>query len=194
VFVVDHGYHASLLLPRGECAPDGEAGGATGEGAARVEFAEYAYGQFDYFARNKDAWWRVPGVLLVPSQGALGNAAVRGVPEPAALKRMYAAEAVWPVRVERGRVEALILTLDERFVRGLPAEPGRSGDAGAGALWNPVVGLWFARDGADYWAFNTCNHAMVAWLRALGCRVSGVPLWAEYRVERWAGARRTPER
>ena len=66
VALIDYGYHASLALP-------------TADGGC----VEYAYGEWEWFALNNDAWYRVFPALCWPTRGALGRRALRFPPDVA---------------------------------------------------------------------------------------------------------------
>lgn len=159
-FIVDYGYHSSLVLPRGE-----------GDGT------EYAYGEFEWYARNRAELLRAPGVVLTPSAGTLGR---RDLGFEATLSNLRAGlrgtEEILELRVSRARAEELLAQLDARFEA--------SGEA---PERNALVGMSFVHDPEEYWAFNNCNGAVAGWLRRLDCRVSGTAIGTDFRVVRGRG-------
>jgi hypothetical protein len=140
VRLIDYGYHASLVLPAGE--------------GASVEFA---YGEWEWFALNNDAWYRVFPALLWPTQGALGRRRFDVPPDAVAVP----AEEVLRFRVGRAEAAAPRRRLEERFAS-RPEEP----------VHNPLVGLTFVPDATSYCAAVNCNTVLAGWLRELGCEVS----------------------
>lgn len=153
VGLIDYGYHASLVLP-------------TADGAS----VEYAYGEWEWFARNNDAWYRVFPALCWPTPGALGR---RPRPAVELLAKAVAAEEILIFQVGRAEADALLDRLGRRYAS-RPEEP----------LLNPLVGLAFVPDDASYCCFANCNTALAGWLRELGCEVSRPVCSANFRVVR----------
>ena len=154
VFIADYGRHSSLVLPRG----DGK-------------LVEYSYGQFAWYALEKDEWWRVPALLFVPQQGGLGREEWEAPATAWGVKKRRWLEEVLRVEVERDEVEALLARLDARF------------EAGHGTEFrNDLYGFTFVFDADDYWVGHSCNAAVAEWLEELGCEVPTVALSANYEV------------
>ena len=150
VVLVDWGWHSSLLLPRRES-------GCT----------EYAFGEWEWFARGNDGWWRAPAVLFWPRDGTLGR---RDWPSPDSA--VVSAEAAHTLHVERAASEALRARLERSFEGRDPLRlPGRKG------------GLEFVPFDESFWLGHTCNGATAEWLRELGCRVGGPVVTARFEVE-----------
>ena len=137
VAVIDYGYHASLALP-----------------AADGTLVEYAYGEWEWFALNNDAWYRVFPALCWPTQGALGRRALRFPPD-------VASEETLVFQVGRAEAAALLDRLNRRYAS-RTEEP----------VHNPAVGLTFVPDDASYCCAANCNTTLADWLRELGCEVS----------------------
>lgn len=146
VALIDYGHHASLALPSGDRA------------------VEYAYGEWEWFALNNDAWYRVFPALFWPTQGALGR---RSLPFPP----RGPAEEILLFRVGRAEADALLARLNARFAS-RPETP----------VPNPLVGLTFVPDDVDYCATSNCNSVLAAWLRELGCEVSRPSCFASFRL------------
>ena len=165
VFIADLGYHSSLLLPR----PSGE-------------IAEYAYGEWLWFAKNEDQWYRLFPVLCCPTRGALGRRNLDGPAEADAIRVRLGPEKLYRLEVERSAVAALLKRLDERF------------DSRADSrLHNPVVGLDFVHDPQQFCLLRTCNAKVAEWLRELGCAVHGIALDARFVVKANSTAGRGPD-
>lgn len=147
VFVADYGYHASLLLP-------------TGSG----ELAEFAYGQYDWFALNRDQWYHAIKLALWPHTGALGTRTLPGPPTADALSAKLVVETLHPIRVERGAAARVLARLEAMY-----EEQKRK----RGEVYNSSVRLLFVEHPRDYWHDYNCNVALAEWLEWLGCRVSG---------------------
>jgi hypothetical protein len=154
VFVADYGYHSTLLLPR-----------------ADGSVMEYAYGERDWFALNRDQWYRVGVVLLWPTPAVLGRRELPGPPEFDALKHQTQPEALHEAPVERDAAARLMHRLDADF------------DAGRDQLIeNPLVGLSFVPYTPSYCITSQCNSRVADWLREMGCRVTGAALNADFKV------------
>ena len=179
VYLVDYGFHSSLILPRtlGVAGPAAD-GNAVVSGGER-ELVEFAFGQYDWYARNLDDWWRAPVVMLFPAQACLGRRELAGVVLNASvggvgpLARMLGAQEVHAITVESARAAALLRRLETRCA-----------DGSAGALANPNVGMTFVSDPDNYWLFYNCNAAVAAWLRETGCQVGGLVVGSRWKVAR----------
>lgn len=175
VYLVDYGYHSSLILPG---ALSGPAAGAAAGGGER-ELLEFTFGQHDWYARNMDDWWRAPLVMLFPAQACLGRRELAGAVANASsggagpTARMLGAEEVHAITVESACAATLLHRLEMRWA-----------DGSAGALENPNVGMTFVTDPDDYWLFYNCNAAVAAWLRETGCRVGGLVVGSRWKVAR----------
>jgi len=137
--------HSALLLP----TPDG-----------RV--VEYGFGEWGWFAQNRESWWRVPRIFLFPSEGTLGRRHLA----PGEVERLTSAEGarLAPFEASRARVDALRERLDREFAAG--GEPHH----------DPQDRLDFVRHERSFWMAYTCHDAVVEWAEELGCRASWSPL------------------
>src|SRR5580765_4107433 len=66
VFLIDYGYHASIVLPRED---DG--------------LVEFAFGEYEWFAQNHCNGWRAVELVLWPHAGTLGTRELPGPPQHA---------------------------------------------------------------------------------------------------------------
>ena len=155
VYLIDLGRHTRLAFG----LPDGE-------------FVEYGYGEWQWYARMEDQWWRVPATLLWPTQGTLGRREWRGAGAEDRLLQQYAGLNVLDLPAEKSKVEALVAELDREFNR-------RSNRM----LRNPIYGPDFVPYDRPYWLFNNSNHAVKEWLQALGYRVTGSGVFARWNYE-----------
>ena len=153
VFIVDYGAHASLVVPRDE-----------------ANLVEYAYGEWGWFAKNEQQWYRGPAVMLCPSDGALGMRPIGTEPTVAALNAIVRAEAVHDLRVEKSRARSLLTRLDAEFAAG--GEPEL----------NSMAQMLFVPYPRKYCACAQCNTLVSEWLQELGCRVTGGGLVAEFVI------------
>lgn len=160
VFIADYGDHASLVLPRGQ-----------------ERWAEYAYGEWEWFARGNDAWHRGIPVML-GSGGALGTRRIECAPE-------HLSDAFPPgtqflsVQVARAATERLLTRLDARF-----AAAERDTHFNRGSAMN------FVPDPQRYSLGHHCNTAVADWLIELGCEVRKGGLSAEFEVAASGGRSR----
>jgi len=164
VYLVDYGYHAALILKGSQSS----AGGGD-------ELIEFAFGQYDWYARNLDDWWRAPLVALIPGHGCLGRRDLTGAvaSEVAPTARLLGAQEVHAITVERACAATLLERLEARWATG-----------SADALENLNVGMTFVSDPDNYWLFYNCNAAVAAWLRETGCQVGGLVVGSDWKVAR----------
>jgi hypothetical protein len=156
-FLLDHGRHATLVLPR----PEG--------GLVR-----YAYGDWAYYGRNRTGVLRGMAALLWPTPAALARRELAGPASRAGVRRavQVGIEAIHVLPVAGDRARALRQRLDARF-----AEYGDS------RRDNPWYDLTFVRLPERYWMFSNSNQRTAAWLGELGVEVRGAALWSRWRVE-----------
>ena len=155
VYLVDVGRHTRLAFG----LPDGG-------------FVEYGYGEWRWYARMEDAWWRAPAVLFWPTQGTLGR---REWPGPRAETRLlyeYDGLNVLEIPADAHRVDALVAELGAAF-------DCRSRER----VRNDVYGLDFVPYHRPYWIFNNSNHAVKEWLQELGYEVAGSGMFANWKLE-----------
>ncbi|HEX6259834.1 MAG TPA: hypothetical protein VFZ51_04205 [Woeseiaceae bacterium] len=134
---------------------------------------EYAYGEWQWYARMEDQWWRVPAVMLWPTQGTLGR---WEWPAPRAKARLldeYAGLIVLELPAEARKVDALIAGLERDF-------RSRSREL----LRNTTYRLDFVPYHRQYWLFNNSNHAVKEWLKELGYEVEGSGIVADWKYGR----------
>jgi len=164
VVLVDHGRHASVLLPR----PDG--------GMTR-----YAYGDWNWYALGNTGPLNAVGAMLIPTQGALGRHALPAPVEPGEAQRalQVVVEEHWHVPVERSRALALQQRLD-RIHR-------ENADT---SVRNRRTNLNFVPHPDRYSSFHNSNHVAADWLRELGCEVRGPAFSSDWRVETPGGESR----
>jgi hypothetical protein len=152
VFIADYGYHASLLLPR----DDGYV-------------SEFAYGQWDWFALNRDRWYNAVVLVLLPGRGTLGTRTLAGPAARETLARQCRAERLLELHVERERARSLLARLEREY------ESGRSTE-----LFNSLYGMMFVHQPRTYWLHRNCNTVLADWLEELGCHVEGTRLFAAF--------------
>ena len=150
VYVVDYGRHASLLLPE------------PGD-----QWVEFGYGEWGWFAEDRENLLRAPLILLLPAQGTMGRGpAVEPGPDPG----WMGAEQVFAIAVARADATALRDRLHAPF------------QDNAAKIHRNEHGMEFVPVRDPYCLFHNCNSELAEWLRALGCRVRGVVLLANFRL------------
>ena len=158
VFLVDYGRHASLLLPRAEAGRS----------------VEYSFGEWAWYAEDRDQWYRVPATLFWPTPGALARnersveANLEAVVEET---RGEGVTEVIEILAPGENVRRLVERLDDRYERNLDSE------------YAPYAGgRTFVHDDREYHLFYGCNQALTRWLEDLDCEVSGVTVLADFRL------------
>jgi hypothetical protein len=156
VFVLDHGYHTSLVLS----TPDG--------GLVR-----YAYGDWHFYAERQTGPEHAIAALLWSTPGALGRRQLPGPPEYDAVREqvLVGIDAVYQITVEQARIEALRASLDS-----IVAAAERS-------LETPEADLVFVPHPVDYHLRHNSNTVVGLWLEALGCERNRRPIFARWRIE-----------
>jgi hypothetical protein len=161
VFLLDHGGHASLVLPAGE------------RGLVR-----YTYGDFRWYALEQTG----PGIGLAALFGgtpaALGRGELKG-PAKAQAVRAQVREGIqqlYELRVARAASERLRAELDGLFAANR-----------ATLVYSATYDLEFVRHPTPYSAEHNSNLVMAGWLEALGCEVQGAGLITNWRVKTPSG-------
>lgn len=147
VVLVDYGRHASLGLPRGENT-----------------FVEYAYGDWRWFALGRNRWYDSFTTILVPTRGTLGRHTLARHADREPADEWDESLRTITFQVSAGDAQRLLTELDERYAANAGTE-----------IHNAENGLTFVHDDMAFHAFNTCNHEVARWLRALGCDVRSPP-------------------
>lgn len=150
VLLLDHGHHASLVLPGGG------------------EVVRYAYGDWRWFALGDRRFRNVTAALVRKSPAGLGREVLPQNTEPKRMERLLRVplEESFALRVAEERADSLARSLDEIFRRGVET-----------VVVNPGNGLTFVRHPEAYTLGHNSNHEVAEWLRALGCEVDvGTPL------------------
>lgn len=157
VFLLDHGRHASLALPRGD-------GG----------MVRYSYGDWRYYAQVKTGFLRGSAAILWPTQAALGRRELPGPLEAAAVRRNVRvwSEQLYELIVDSLAIEALRFKLDSIYEANLESR-----------IYNSAYDLEFVHHPRAYWAFHNSNQVVAGWLEELGCRVSGLALFSRWKLK-----------
>ena len=156
IYLLDHGRHSSLVLPREE-------------GIAR-----YAYGEWEWYVKDRRGALAGMSAMLWPTRGALGRKVFPGVRIPPFPSHVApeGIEEVLTLRTEKSLVRRLLRELDSYF------EEGREE-----LIHHPVYDLDFVPYPGSYWFGHQSNQVTAEWLRQLGYTVSGVVWLSDWRIE-----------
>lgn len=154
-FLLDHGRHASLVLEH----DDG--------------MTRYAWGDWDYYARNRTGPLRASGTLFGNNRAGLGRKRLPGPADRASVRQQVAVPIVasWRIEVPADRARRLHARLDRRF-----RDEHRTLTA------NPLYDLEFVHDPKPYNVTSNSNHRVGAWLRELGCEVRMAGPFSNWRM------------
>jgi hypothetical protein len=161
VFLLDHGGHASLVLPTGE------------RGLVR-----YTYGDFRWYALGQTGIGEGFAALAGGTPAALGRGELKGPAEALALRAQVreGTREVYELRVARAANERLRAELDGIY------EASRDT-----LVYSATYDLEFVRHPVPYSAEHNSNRVMAHWLEALGCEVQGAGLVTNWRVKTSTG-------
>jgi len=157
VFLLDHGRHASLTLPRGD-------GG----------IVRYSYGDWRYYAQVRTGVFQGSAAILWPTRAALGRRELPGPPEAAAVRRNVRvwSEQLYELMVDSLAIEILRSRLDSIYDANLESR-----------IYNAAYDLEFVHHPRAYWVFHNSNHVVAGWLKELGCQVRGLALFSKWKVK-----------
>jgi len=156
VFVVDHGWHTSLVLT------DEEGG-----------MVRYVYGDWRWYAEADTGFLRAFPTLFLNTRGALGR---QLMPAPASAEAIrtrsrVAIDEIHTLSASAERVDALIVSLAGRFAA---ADETRT--------YSQRYGLEFVHDAKPYRLGRNSNHRLAEWLEELGMQVSGNPVFGRWHI------------
>lgn len=156
VFVLDHGRHASLVLP-----------------AREGRLVRYAYGDWKYYALRETGALETTGAALWPTRAAFGRRELEGAPTDAGVRGAVRVgiEHLHEVVVDSVLVERLRARLDTLFQSEIESK-----------IHNRAYDLDFVHHPRDYTIFRNSNAFVALWLRSLGCQVRGPLLFSRWRV------------
>jgi hypothetical protein len=155
---MDHGRHASLVLPAAE-------GGTV----------RYSYGDWRYYAKADAGLRSGIKALFWPTSSALGRRKLEAEPVEEAVRRAVrvSADTVLTLQVEESRARALQARLDSLFLEGRTAA----------FHYNPTYDLEFVHHPDTYWFGHNSNEVTADWLRELGISVEGLTLFSSWELE-----------
>ena len=157
VYLLDHGRHASLVLPRRE-------GG----------MVRYSYGEWRWYVEAERHLLSGAAALLWPTRSGLGRGVHEAITGPEALSGLApeGLVAVYPLVAEEARVIALKRRLDAHFEAPL-----------ASPAYSEEFDLLFVPYPRAYWWTHQSNLVTARWLRSLGVEVRGIPWLSRWRLE-----------
>ncbi len=156
MFIAIYSRHSSIILPTGD-----------------NRMVEYAFGDWAYFAENRDQWFNGIEALLASKGAGLGRRYFACTADDPTLEEKVWAKKIVPLKVETKRLRALQESLDARFAASAWT-----------AVHNPENGLVCVRDPEKYSLGHNCNHVTARWLEELGCQVEGRSLGPEFKVKK----------
>lgn len=154
VYLVDLGRHSRLAFER----PNGA-------------LLEYGYGEWRWYAKMEDQWWRAPAVLFWPTEGTLGRREWRKPNGSAHLLREYRGLTVLVLSADAKKIDRLLARLNREF--------GRRSDH---LVRNRAYRLNFVPYHRRYSLLNNSNHVVKEWLQELGFDVSGPGIFARWKA------------
>jgi hypothetical protein len=155
VIVIDHGRHPSLVLP-----------------STNTEFVRYAYGDWNWYALSDESPSSGIKAFFWPTQGTLGRKTIQAsvAERPAAyIKEGYS--EVHAIPVERTRVQSLRRRLDQIYHKNEDL-----------SVYNERYDLHFVPYPQSYRLWINSNSMLAQWLEELGCEVSGLRLFSNWKV------------
>jgi hypothetical protein len=157
VFLLDHGYHSSLVL-----------------GRADNSIVRYVYGEWRWYALGETGFFRVFPTLLVPTQAALGRRVLAGpaTRDGVRLEVRVGIDELHQFHADPARADALIEALDALFQANRDT-----------VYYNLMYDVELVKHPERYRLGNNSNHFVADWLRQLGIEVRGSPMISRWRVE-----------
>jgi hypothetical protein len=157
VFLLSEAMHTGLVLPPADPARD-------------VEYVEFGYGDWGWFALGNDQWYHVFATVLWPTQGALGRRTF-GASTQGELLAGVTWATLSPIVVDATKAAALRARLQDTFDK-------RSGEL----VRRRAIGFEFVPADESYWFANTCADVAARWLEELDCQVGWAPIRSSLRI------------
>ncbi|MBA2777677.1 hypothetical protein [Billgrantia kenyensis] len=157
VFLLDHGRHASLVLP-------GESSGVV----------RYSYGEWRWYVEGERHFLAGVSAMLWPTEAGLGRGVHPEIDHPREFSRLApeGLVAVYPLHAEAARVGALRSRLDAHFE-----------DSRGEPVASDEFGLEFVPYPRRYSALHQSNLIVAHWLRDLDVEISGSPWLSNWRID-----------
>lgn len=152
-----HGRHSSILLT-----------------AADQSRLRYSFGDWAWYVANEQSLASGSRALFLDSKGALGRQQIAPASTGENLEAQIGVgiSQRWQFQVEAAKVDALIETLEQQFQRSQIAP-----------FYSPERHLSFIPSDRPYTMHYNSNHQAADWLRALGLKVKGNPVWGNWQVK-----------
>ena len=158
VYLLDHGRHASLLLPH-------EKGGVV----------RYSYGDWRWYVKGERRFWTGVAAMLWPTKAGLGRGHYLHVdlPQEMGLLVPEGLDEAYVMQAELQQVRLLQRQLDRHFTQ----QPLFT------SVYSATHGLDFVPYPRRYTAFHQSNLKVAQWLRALNMNITGSPWLSNWEVE-----------
>ena len=154
VYLLDYGRHSSIVMP-----------------APNRDLVEYAFGDWNWFAANKNDPFHAIGALFFSGSSTLGRRFLQPVADINTLVKMTGAHRGEGFDVSAERAAALAASLDQSYRNDLDTK-----------IFNPRTGLDHVRSDEPYGLIHNCNSETAKWLRSIGCDVDGTTLYSHFKV------------
>lgn len=157
VFLLDHGGHASLVLP------------------AEEGLVRYSYGDWEWYALGRTGPAEGIRALIGPNPAGLSRKMLSVSPTAEAIRRALpvSIENIHLISAEVAEVSRLRSRLEAIFVEN------------RGTLHhNPTFGLDFVRHPEPYSLGHNSNTVVAGWLRELGADVRGSGPFSDWKIQR----------
>ncbi len=157
VYLLDHGRHASLVLP-----------------ATEVGVVRYSYGDWTYYALRETGTVETSSAALWSTQAAFGRRALDSPADPEEVRRALKVgiEELYEIVVNSDDVDQLRRRLDGLYHANQDTR-----------IYNSAYDLEFVHHPQPYTLFHNSNRVIAEWLRELGCRVRGLLLFSNWKVK-----------
>jgi hypothetical protein len=153
-FLIYDALHKGLILPE----PDGT-------------WSEWGFGDWDWYAQNRDRWYHVFDTVLIPTRGTLGRRDL-GPGTESEILAIHDQVPIAAIEVESERLRELRDALWSEFRSGSSTEH-----------YNPRYDTHFVHSRRSYWFLHNCNDSIADWLRQLGCTVTRAPIRLDLELE-----------
>ncbi|MGH8719040.1 MAG: hypothetical protein ACREV0_08895, partial [Burkholderiales bacterium] len=163
VFLLEHGQHASLVLP------------GKNRGVVR-----YSYGDWDYYALGKKGISSGLRALQGPTRAGLGRRELAATATEEGVRASVRIDilAVHELKASAPAIENLRGMLDGIY------EANKNS-----LIYNSQIDLEFVHHPVPYSAQHNSNRVVADWLRVLGCKVEGPTFVPNWKFERPKDAR-----
>jgi hypothetical protein len=153
VHVIESGLHARLVLPLGD------------------NWVQYGFGDWDYYALNRQDLYHAVKALLWPTPGAIGWGKIESLRQLRAVTEAHGVRFL-SFDISAAQTNQLIASLQARVEQ----------QAAEDHVYNPNTNLTLAQDDQTYSLLHNSNHELADWLEALNCRIDHLGLWREFRL------------